>query len=160
MSKSQQTTDTEKQMVAPDLRQRPPRSPRVRLGGYVILPRMLDKGRATIAGQNGEYHYACPMDQHFLNYTGIDPDQLREELAAGKGDSNILEWVQANARYSREPWEIAQWSSYHEVRTPSDYETREYFNEQHEQASVLREDIVTWFDLLDLDDYTTFGGKV
>ncbi len=31
----------------PDLTQFPPRSPRVRLGGYVILPRMLDKGRAT-----------------------------------------------------------------------------------------------------------------
>ncbi len=36
---------------APDLTQRPPRSPRVRLGGYVILPRMLDKGRATINGK-------------------------------------------------------------------------------------------------------------
>jgi len=72
---------------APDLRQRPPRSPRVRLGGYVTLPRMLDKGRATIAEQNGEYHYNCPIDQHFLNYTGIDPAQLREQLAAGKGDS-------------------------------------------------------------------------
>ncbi len=126
MSNPQQTTDTEKRMVAPDLRQRPPRSPRVRLGGYVILPRMLDKGRATIAEQNGEYHYACPVDQHFINYTGIDPDQLREELAAGKGDSNILEWVQANARHNREPWEIAQWSSYHEARVPSDCETREY----------------------------------
>ena len=45
---------------APDLTQRPPRSPRVRLGGYVILPRMLDKGRATVAGKHGEYHYACP----------------------------------------------------------------------------------------------------
>ncbi len=32
---------------APDLTQRPPRSPRVRLGGLVLLPRMLDKGRAA-----------------------------------------------------------------------------------------------------------------
>ncbi len=42
----------------PDLTQRPPRSPRVRLGGYVILPRMLDKGRAALAGKLGEYHFA------------------------------------------------------------------------------------------------------
>jgi len=146
-------------MAAPDLRQRPPRSPRVRLGGYVILPRMLDKGRAAIAEQNGEYHYACPIDQHFLNYTGIDPDRLREELDAGKGDSEILEWVEANADHKRSPWEIAQWSAYHETRAPADYETREYFNELHKGASVLREDIATWFGLLDLDDYTTFGGK-
>jgi hypothetical protein len=37
-----------------DLTVRPPRSPRVRLGGYVILPRMLDKCRAMLAGKNGE----------------------------------------------------------------------------------------------------------
>jgi hypothetical protein len=125
MSKTPKTPD----LAAPDLRQRPPRSPRVRLGGYVLLPRCLDKGRATLAGQNGEYHYACPMDQHFLNYAGIDPDQLSEELAAGTGDSQILEWVEANARHKRAPWEIVQWSSYHEGRAPSDYETREYFND-------------------------------
>jgi len=145
---------------APDLRQRPPRSPRVRLGGYVTLPRMLDKGRATIAEQNGEYHYNCPIDQHFLNYTGIDPAQLREQLAAGKGDSEILTWIQANAQHKHEPWEISQWSAYHDGRGPTDAETRDYFNGMHKNASELREDIATWFDLLDLDDYVTFGGKV
>ena len=44
-----------------DLTLRPPRSPRCRLGGYALLPRMLDKGRATLAGKNGDYHYACPQ---------------------------------------------------------------------------------------------------
>ena len=39
---------------APDLTKQPPRSPRVRLGGYVILPRILDKGRALLAGTQGE----------------------------------------------------------------------------------------------------------
>src|SRR5262245_7599780 len=68
----------------PDLTKQAPRSPRVRLGGYVLLPRMLDKGRATIAGKNGEYHYSCPLDKRFLEFKGIDPDVLRKELAAGK----------------------------------------------------------------------------
>src|SRR5436190_23064698 len=35
-----------------DLTQRPPRSFRVRLGNYVILARMLDNGRATLAQKN------------------------------------------------------------------------------------------------------------
>ncbi len=78
---------------APTLTQRPPRSPRCRLGGYVLLPRMLDKGRAAIAGQNGEYHYNCPLDQHFVNFTGIDPAAMLEQLKAGKGDGEILAWV-------------------------------------------------------------------
>ena len=81
----------------PDLTKHPPRSPRARLGGYVILPRMLDKGRATLAGKNGEYHYACPLDQRFLEFAGIDPEALKMEL--GKGDGEILEWVQKNAKH-------------------------------------------------------------
>src|ERR1700676_5512145 len=40
-----------------DLTQRPPRSFRVRLGNYVVLARMLDKGRATLADKNGDYIY-------------------------------------------------------------------------------------------------------
>ena len=72
-----------------DLTRRPPRSPRSRLGGFVILPRMLDKGRATIAGTPGEYHYACPLDERFLNFAGIDPDLLKAQLAEGKGDGEI-----------------------------------------------------------------------
>ena len=146
-------------MVATNLTQQPPRSPRVRLGGYVILPRMLDKGRATVAGQNGEYHYACPMDQHLINFIGIDPEQLKEQLAAGKGDSAILEWIDSNGLHKREPWEIAQWSAYHDARVPTDTDTREYFNEMHKAASELCEDVATWFDVLDLDDYVSFGGK-
>ena len=39
----------------PNLTQRAPRSPRVRLGGYVLLARILDKGRAEISGIAGEY---------------------------------------------------------------------------------------------------------
>jgi hypothetical protein len=97
-------------MNAPDLTQRPPRSPRVRLGGYAILPRMLDKGRATIAGKNGEFHYNCPLDQQFLNFAGIDAAKLKKQLAQGKGDSQILEWIEKNAKFKRSPLEIAAWS--------------------------------------------------
>ena len=158
MDNTQQPEDTNG-MVAPDLRLRPPRSPRVRLGGYVQLPRMLDKGRASIAEQDGEYHYACPLDQHFLNFAGLDPELLRQGLVAGKGDAEILEWIEANAAHGRAPWEIVQWSSHFEARAPADYETREYFNGLQKEASLLREDIVTWFDLLDLDDYISFGGN-
>ncbi len=144
---------------APDLTRQPPRSPRVRLGGYVILPRMLDKGRATLAGKHGEYHYACPLDQRFLNFVGIDPEALKKELATGKGDNEILDWIQANAKHKRTEIEIAAFTAYAEPRAPSDMESRAYMNELQAKVGPKREDIVTWFDLLDLDDYVSFGGK-
>ena len=145
---------------ATDLTQRPPRSMRSRLGGYVILPRMLDKCRATIAGKNGEYHYNCPLDQHFINFTGIDPEALKSEVATGKGDGEILAWIQASAKNKPTAWEIAQWSDYHDHRGPdSDAETIGYFAEAVGKFSKTREDIRTWADLLDLDDHCTFGGQ-
>src|SRR3989475_13047235 len=67
-------------ITALDLTQRPPRSPRSRLGGYALLPRMLDKGRATIAGKNGEDKYECPLDQHILKVARIGPQKLLDEL--------------------------------------------------------------------------------
>ncbi len=145
---------------APDLTQRAPRSIRARLGGYIILPRMLDKGRATIAGKNGEFHYNCPLDKHFIDYVGIDTDALKTELATGKGDGEILEWINAHAKNKHTPWEIEQWSQYGLARTPdSDAETRGYFNNMLDKISTTREDIRSWADLLDLDDYVTYGGK-
>jgi len=144
---------------SPDLTKQPPRSPRVRLGGYAILPRCLDKGRATINGKNGEYHYACPLDQRFLEFAGIDAEGLKKELAAGKSDSEILDWIQANAKNKPSDTAILAWSAYHDQRAPSDPEGRNYFNDLHSKVAPKREDISTWFELLDVDDYVSFGGK-
>ena len=146
-------------MNASDLTKQPPRSPRTRLGGYVILPRMLDKGRATIAGKHGEYKYACPLDQRFLEFAGIDPAALKKQLAAGKGDWEVLQWISANSKTKPTAPEIAAWSTFQEQRVPTDPESRAFFNELHSKAAEYREDIATWFDLLDLDDYVSFGGK-
>ena len=146
---------------SPDLIQRPPRSPRVRLGSYVLLPRILDKGRAALTGKLGEYHYSGQgLDRHFFNFTGLNHESLKAELAKGGGDNDILLWIQANAKYKREPWEIAAWSSYRENRTPdSDAETIGDFAASVAGRTTVREDIHSWFDWLDLDDYCSFGGK-
>ena len=141
----------------PDLTKFPPRSPRVRLGGYVILPRCLDKGRATLAGKQGEYHYACPMDQHFLNFVGIDPEELKKVL--NKSDSEVLEWIEKHAKHKRTAPEIIAWTQWQENRAPDNTEGREFLNEIHKNGAPNREDITTWFDVLDMDDYVSFGGK-
>jgi hypothetical protein len=147
-------------LPAPDLTQRPPRSPRTRLGGYVLLPRLLDKGRATLAGKNGEYHYNCPLDQRFLSFTGLDPKKLLAELKKGKGDGEMLDWIQANAKPGRSPWEIQQWSDYQDRRGPDgDPETLKFFADYVAKLTTTREDIKTWADVLDLDDFVSFGGK-
>jgi len=141
-----------------DLTQRAPRSPRVRIGGYVLLARCLDKGRAMLVGKNGEYNFDCPIDKRLFEFAGISADALKQQLEAGKGDGEIVQWIQENGT-KRTAAEIAAWSAQEEQRAPSDVETRAFFNELHKQAGPERTDISSWFDLLDLDDYVTFGGK-
>jgi hypothetical protein len=147
------------QTTTPDLTQRAPRSARVKLGGFAILPRMLDKGRATIAGKNGEYHYNCPLDQRFTEFAGIDAEAMKKELAAGKGDGEILEWIHTNSKKKPSDVEVKIWSELASDRAPMDVESRQYFTELHGKVAPKREDVGTWFDLLDIDDFVTFGGK-
>jgi hypothetical protein len=143
-----------------DLTKQAPRSPRVRLGGYVILPRILDKGRATLAGKNGDYTFACPLDERFLEFVGIEAKALKKQLAAGKGDGEILAWVKQNAKPQRTESEIEAWSTWQERRTPDNPDSREFFNGLHKQVAPERTDITSWFDLLDVDDFGSYGGKV
>lgn len=141
----------------PDLTKNPPRSPRVRLGGYVILPRCLDKGRATLARKNGEYHFACPMDMRFLDFVGIKAASLKKVLK--KSDGEVLKWIQKNAKHKRTTPEILAWSAWQEQRAPDNVEGREYLNEIHKNGAPDRDDITSWFDVLDMDDFVSFGGK-
>lgn len=144
---------------APDLTRHPPRSPYTRLGGFVHFPRLIDKARATVAGTNGDYHYDCGMDQHFWAFTGIKPAAFMQQVKTGKGDGALLAYVMANLKPKRTQSEIVAWSTWFANRAPSAVEGREFFNGVHRKNAPHREDIATWFDWLELDDFVTFGGR-
>ena len=145
-----------------DLTKRPPRSARVRLGGYVILPRCLDKLRATLAGTVGEYHYACPLDRRFpIDFAGkVDPDarsRPRPPRAAAitncsSGSGRTPNTSAPNPKSPPgAPMRITARPTMSTDASSSANSTRPRIQK--------REDIATWFDVLDLDDYVTFGGK-
>lgn len=147
-------------LSAPDLTQFPPRSPRVRLGGYVMLPRSIDKARAKSAGKNGEYLFPNPMDKWLLEFVGISPDDFLAFVAQGKSDTEILAWVNATSSPRRSSWEIAAFSSWLENLAAGDVRRHTMFAEQLKQHAPDRDDIRTLMDRLDFDDYLSFGGKV
>ena len=78
-----------------------------RLCDPAAMPR---QGRATLAGKNGQYPYACPLDQRFLEYDALTPRALKKSLE--KGDGDILEWIEreCEAQTHRAP-EIVAWSN-------------------------------------------------
>src|ERR1043165_1011499 len=94
----------------PDLTQHPPRSVRVRIGGFAHLGRLLDKARAFIAGKNGPYHYNCPLDRQVFEFTGIDHEKMLAEIKTGKSDTDMVAWVRENTKRTR--FEIFTWSNW------------------------------------------------
>ena len=145
--------------TTPDLTQHPPRSPRVRLGGFAHLPRLLDKARAFAAGKNGEYNYNCGLDRRFFSFVGIDADAFLSAVKSGLGDVAMFAWVKEHAHSPRQAWEIEAWSRWLENLGPGDAERHAGFAEDIRELSPGNEDIRTNFDRLDLDDYVSFGGK-
>jgi len=144
-------------MKTTDLTQRPPRSPRVRLGGFTILPRVIDKARATVAGTQGEYKFNSPLDSLLLGFAGVEAGAFLARIREGAGDLEMLEWFAGRARKS--PHEIAAWSAWTESYVGNDVESREGLTGRIAALDARRTDIGTVFDYLDLDDYRSFGGQ-
>ncbi|MEI7566874.1 MAG: DUF5069 domain-containing protein [Opitutaceae bacterium] len=142
----------------PDLTEHPPRSLRVRLGGYAHLCRLLDKARAVIANKGGEYHYNCPLDEAFFGFTGIDHAAMLAEIKTGKTDVEILAWVSTQTKH--QPHEIAAWSAWLELNGPGGADGHEWVASVLKGHKSARDDIRSFADLLDFDDYVSFGGAV
>ncbi len=142
---------------APDLTQHPPRSVRVRLGGYAHLARLLDKARAVIAGKGADYHYNCPLDQQLFAFTGISADAMLAEIKTGKTDTQILAWIDAQSK--RQRYEVIAWSAWLEQHGPGGAPGHEWAASVIKGNKSERDDIRSFADLLDFDDYHSYGGK-
>jgi hypothetical protein len=143
----------------PDLTRHPPRSPRVRLGGFVHLPRLLDKTRAVVAGRQGEYQFPCPLDERFFAFTGIPSPAFVEAVRAGHNDADMLAWVRARLTPPRSAAEIVAWSDALEASGADNVRRHNTVAADITRFAPGRDDIHSAFDRLDLDDYVSFGGR-
>lgn len=120
---------------AKDLTKEAPRSPRLRLGGYALMARMIDKGRASLVGTNGEYHFNCSLDQHLFRFKEVNADDVRNLLASGASDDAIVQWFDKNG-------------------TPRSSEERDAWGREQERASFHgHPEKGGWFD----DECRRFG---
>ena len=141
--------------TAKDLTKQAPRSPKTRLGGYIILARMLDKGRASLAGTAGEYHFACPLDQALLGFKEVKVDDVKNLLASGATDEQIVAWLGENGT-KKTAAEIDAWSSGTEAWSLyNDPEKGAFFSGECAKLGLDPAKSTT-FDWLDADDVATF----
>jgi len=140
-----------------NLTQEAPSSPRVRTGGYAILARMADKGRATIAGTAGEYHFNCPVDNYLFNFKGVTGEEVKQLLIEGADNAEIAAWLDAHGIPKTED-EKKTWSDSVEAARPYDHpERRDWFIGVCAEVGIDPASH-TLFDYLEADDRETFPG--
>jgi len=143
-------------MTAKDLSKEAPTSPRVRTGGYAILARMADKGRADIAGTVGDYHFDCPLDNYLFGFKGVAGADVRKLLENGASNEEVAAWLDANGIPKTED-EVAQWSDSVEAARPYDDEDKkEWFIGVCTEAGIDPA-TSTLFDYLEADDKVSFA---
>ncbi|HEV8243309.1 MAG TPA: DUF5069 domain-containing protein [Nitrospirales bacterium] len=133
-----------------DLTKEYPRSSLELLNGYAHLARMIDKARAREAGMNGEYIYPCPLDKALLLFLEVS-EQDFAYAAKSRTDDLILEWLGVHGR-PRSKKQVEIWNKQLLERGPDDDAKWAYFNKTRDAIDPTRTDIVTWVDLLELEE--------
>ncbi|QXD23885.1 DUF5069 domain-containing protein [Opitutia bacterium ISCC 51] len=133
-----------------------PRSPRALLGGYVVAGRTLDKCRAAIAGTNGEYHFDCPLDNFFFDFTGITADAFKAFVATGADDEAVGAWIQENAKQEDET-EVIQWNNDMRGKRISEMpiELQQFLEGYIPQYIPAGKIVYVWFDVYDHEEGRT-----
>jgi hypothetical protein len=138
-----------------DLTKEAPRSPKTRLGGYVILGRTLDKCRALIAGNIGEYHFDCPLDNMLFGWKRIVGDNFKAEVAKGASDEEMMRWVDTHGRPKTDEEKRAWCEEMLAVNPSEDPEKREWYAEQVKPLG-LNPATTPLFDWLEEDDRVSY----
>lgn len=140
--------------LAKDLRQEPPRSPRAKLGAYVIGARSLDKCRASLLGINGEYHYhPCSLAALLWQFTGVRHEDFRDYVATGASDEAVAAWLHAHSRV-QEPNEIIAWNNQVRDRRLSELspEAQAYMEDYVPQNVPNPALVKVFFDVFDAEE--------
>ena len=147
-----------KKVTGKDLTREAPRSPRIRVGGYAILGRTIDKCRALVAGNIGEYHFDCPVDNMLFGFKGVKGDDFKAQIERGASDQEILEWLNQSGE-NKTPSEIRRWSEKVEASSLyDDLEKHDFFVEATKKLGLEPTETTT-FEWLEVDDRVSHAQK-
>jgi hypothetical protein len=136
---------------------RPLRSPRESLGGYVILPRLIEKVRLHAQGRlPAEYHPQLlgpelTLDGRFLAFTGLDREALRAAILAAPDDAAVLGWVERHAA-SHTNAEKRAWAEEIDAYRPDAERAARRAKAYPHVAARVDVGAISLFDLIDLDE--------
>lgn len=123
------------------------------VGGYVVAGRTLDKCRAELNESLGEYHFDCPLDNLFFEFTGITADAFREFVATGATDEAVGEWIQKESIVNSRQ-EIIQWNNNLRFKPINQMpiELQEFLEGYIPECLPEGAVVHVWFDVYDIEE--------
>jgi len=135
----------------------PIRSPRDPVGGIFVFGRILDKIRLNAQGElPAGYHAGLiagkrTFDDRVCKLLGVDYDALAARVLEGGTDEEILEWCfQTGRKPDAEHIEI--FNGFMSKRGWRDAASGGLVQQRQEAGLGHREDLVTFFDLMDVEE--------
>jgi hypothetical protein len=139
-----------------DLRTRPPRSAHAELDGLMLMPRTIDKLRATLPGGHaGVYYINGPIrgiSGYLLGRLGIGEDELREVVRTAKDESEVASWLSSRFDASQYP-EIN--GTLRRIR-PKHAEDPDVFRTIYAETIDAHPELEYIIDIVDADDRRMF----
>jgi gluconokinase len=138
----------------------PLRSPRDTVGGIMVFGRIVDKIRLHAKGElPAGYHLGIiagkrTFDDRVCRLVGVTYDALTEQVLKGGTDEEILAWCFENGRKPDEE-HIELFNGFMMKRGWRDAATNGLIQQRAEAGLAHREDLVTFFDMMDVEEGRT-----
>ena len=136
-----------------DLTQSFPRSPKLKMSGLIMVPRMIDKARAYNSKTLGEYVFPCPLDKIIMDFLNTDHEEVAN-ISKKLTDREIVLWINKKCliHSEKEKEEVNQKIL---KQKPNTQESLNRFNKLLNVIDSTQKDITTWVDLLELEEKRT-----
>jgi len=141
-----------------DLSKRPPRSCYAELDGLMLMPRTIDKLRASLPGGdtggyfinfNGEVR---GISAYLLARLGIAEADLTAAIAAAESEEDVARWLRERVDASAYP---AINATLRRI-APRHSDDPEIFHRMYEETMAAHPDLATVIDIVDADDRRRF----
>ena len=119
-----------------------------------MLPRTIDKLRATLPGGNAGVYKIAGFSKSMLDAIGVSEDDLREAVRDARSDEDVAAWLREHADTGK----YAEFNEYLLKRSIDHVSDKAAFMERY-PILKKRPDIYYLADMLEADDAEMFAEK-
>ena len=127
-----------------------PRSPKIKMEGLVMVPRMIDKARAYNSNTLGDYIFPCPLDEIILEFLDTDYKKFARQTQK-LTDKEMAVWIDKKCLH-RSEGDKEHINNKLLEQKPDTQRSLDRFNEIRNKINPVVKNITTWIDLIELEE--------